>query len=166
MKRIYIITHGLCEDGANPKMSQKGIAQMLSLKDKLPSSPAKIICGTGQRHIQTAKILRLVIEQYTDLVGTPDRVIKKSDKKIIMLADGAVIDYEKHTSLKDMQPVARPFIGSLPDNTLICAGRQLPVMLGITKDEVKSAAVYEVQLVAEENGHNYKITINLLAVAE
>ena len=144
IKVIFIATHGEKEEKKpNPGLTEKGFAEITALKSLLPSSN-NIICGTGKRHFDTAKALWLKPNRVTSAAGDADSMDFINGVRVVILADGTFVQYDAYTSLKDNEDSARSMIVSLPDNSIVCAGRPLLIMLGDPNG--KSAAVYRVTI--------------------
>jgi len=142
MKTVYVVTHGDKFFGPNPGMTGRRYNEIKKLCFLIPSKPSLVVCGTGRRHIDVATALMLLIDRYTCLAGDSDSLEIIDDKKVIILADGTQLDPKCYTSLEDNAPGAKTLIVSLPDNSVVCGGRPLMIMLGFR--EAKSASVYRV----------------------
>jgi hypothetical protein len=148
MKKIYVVTHGDKNPGANPGLSKKGISQIEALESLLPKSLNKVICGTGMRHLDTADILNLEIDHYTSTVGGADSLEMIDGKKMILLANGTAVNPEKYKSLGDNTPSLNILLKSSPDNTIISAGRPCLIMMGYK--DAKSGGLYEIKFEKEK----------------
>lgn len=126
-------------------MTPKGFEQVATLRPLLPDNPPAVICGTGRRHIDVAGALGLEPTRYTAAVGDPDSLEVVNGRKVVILAAGAVVQYDRYTTLADVAIACKKVIANLPDKAVVCAGRQALIMLGYT--EAKSAAVYKVEAV-------------------
>lgn len=143
MTEIYIAAHGDKFNGPNPGMTEKGFEQIKALRHLIPKNPSLVICGTGRRHLDVAKALNLNPDRYTSWAGDPDSMeIIIGGTKIIILADGALLEPNKYTSLIDNAPTAKIQVAGLPDKSVVCSGRPLMIMLG--RIDARSAAVYKV----------------------
>ncbi len=56
------------------------------------------------------------------------------------LANGELVPYDRYTTLEDSALAAQALVGSLPHNSIVCAGRPSMIMFGLV--DAKSAAVY------------------------
>ena len=140
---VFIITHGDKFQGSNPTMTGDGFWQVSALRDLLPAEPSAVICGTGWRHHNVAEALCLIPTRWTSLVGDADSQEETEDgRKIIVLASGIKVNPEDYTSLEDTAYCAKALITHLPDNSVVCGGRPLMIMLG--HPNAKSAAIYKV----------------------
>ena len=140
---IYVVTHGDKFGGANPGMTQKGYDEVKNLRFLIPGKPSLVVCGTGRRHIDVAKVLGLIIDRYTCLAGDSDSLEIINNEKVIVLADGKRLEPKLYTSLEDNAPGTKAMVASLPHNSIICGGRPTMIMLGFSKI-AKSASVYKV----------------------
>lgn len=133
-------------------MTEKGFTQVAALRPLLPAELSIVVIGTGARHIDVAYALDLlgsevmphevVPEQFplrfTTSVGGPESL----ESDMVILANGTRIPREMLTTPEDGRTSMVDLVKSLPDNTVICAGRPALIMLG--KNDSKGAAVYRV----------------------
>jgi hypothetical protein len=144
---VFVVTHGDKFFVPNPGMTTEGFAQVRVLRRLLPENPPTVVCGTGTRFIHVAAVLGLEPTRYTAVVGGPDSLEIVDGKKVIVLADGTTVEPAQYTTLADEAPAAKAVVASLPDGSIVCAGRASMIMLG--EPNAKSAAVYRVMC---ENG--------------
>lgn len=142
MKTIFVVTHGDKFSGKNPGMTRNGAKQVRALRPLLPNNPPVVVCGTGRRHINVARALKLQPTRFTPAVGGPDSLEIVNGEKVILLADGTAIRPDQYTGLDDMALALTEIIFSLPDGSVICAGRPSIIMLG--EANAKSSAVYKI----------------------
>ncbi|OGE87798.1 MAG: hypothetical protein A3J07_03745 [Candidatus Doudnabacteria bacterium RIFCSPLOWO2_02_FULL_49_13] len=152
-KRVYIVTHGDKETGANPNMTPVGFSQVQALQNRLPSQPSMVLVGTGRRHLDVATALGYITchrsvrlrhpdTRFTPVVGGPESLEKIKGEDLILLADGATLPRNLYTGTEDGAQSMIQLLLTLPDNSVICAGRPSMILLG--KKDAKSAAVYRV----------------------
>lgn len=146
-KQIFVITHGeKVANMPNPKLTEKGRKQIWKIIDSflLPSSPSTIICGTGTRHLMTAKVAMLTPTAYSSLCGCPDSSdVTAEGEKIVLLADGT-----KFPIGKCLLPDTKFFLRSLANNTILIAGR--PFMIGLSYNEAKEGEVIKITVTYDE----------------
>ncbi len=150
MKNVFVVTHGKKFSGANPGMTEEGFAQVSNLRSLLPAIVTDVVCGTGKRHLDVAKALNLEPTRYTSAVGGPDSGEASSGKgpvDVVILPDGTAVPYACYTTLIDGAVAMQTLIGSLPDNSVVCAGRPSMIMLGMEESVSKGAAVYNVTVI-------------------
>lgn len=147
-KTILVVTHGDKYSGANPQMTPEGLEQVKRLRGLIPRNPPAVVCGTGQRHWDVAGMLGFEPTRITSIVGGPDSLEIIDGIKHIILADGRLVDPALYTSLTDEADAAKVVIASLPDQSVVCAGRPSMIMLG--EPNAKSAAVYDVHVMNNE----------------
>jgi len=148
VRTIYIFLHGE-KDGnkPNPGLSITGVEQVEDARETvpLPPYPAAIICGTGHRHLETAKFLGLRETRSSILCGVADSSDQLDDNhKIIRLADGLTLPIENW-----MIPDTEPFLRSLKDNTILIAGR--PFMLGLRYEQAKEGMAFKIVISQEDS---------------
>lgn len=144
MKRIFFVTHGDKYPGANPGMTETGFEQIKALRQFFPSQPTHVVCGTGRRHLDVALALNLTPNRYSSIFGDGDSMEKVEGINMVILPDGTKLPMEAHTTLDDLSLAMKYVMSQLPDNTVVCAGRGLMIMIGA--DGALSAAVYLVEV--------------------
>ena len=145
---IYIVTHGKKFIGPNPWLSKIGFNEVYRLRPLLPENPSEVICGTGKRHINTAKVLGLRPTRYTSVVGGPESMELVDGRKIVILADVTYVPFEQYTTTADTVIALNALILSLPNNSVICAGR--PCVIAAGYKDAKSAALYRVEVLEDK----------------
>jgi len=154
MKRILVVTHGDKFPGANPGMTEKGFEQIKALRCLLPDNPTNVVCGTGHRYGDVAKALELTPNRYSSVFGDGDSMKKVGDQNMVILTDGMKLPMQACTTLKDLTPITQAVVSQLPDETVICAGRPLMIMLDYPQG--KSGAVYQADIA--DSGRIIRIT--------
>lgn len=144
-KNIFVVTHGDKHHGANPSLTPTGVEQNEALRSFLPHKPEMVISGTGKRHLDVATALGLTPNRYTATVGGPDSLEMVGEKRMIILANGSLVNFDDYTTLADTEIAIKKVVTELPHNSVICAGRPSMIMLG--KNDAKNAAVYEITVV-------------------
>lgn len=150
MKEIFIVTHGKKFPGPDPGMTEEGFAEVARLRSLLPAEVADVVCGTGRRHLDVAKALGLEPTRYTSAVGGPDSgeaTVKAGPVDVVRLPCGTLVPYDKYTTLIDGARAMEAVVAGLPDNSVVCAGRPSMIMLTMTEEASKSAAIYCVKVV-------------------
>lgn len=146
MSRFFVVTHGEKEEGVpNPGMTPDGFEQVAALRHLLPSQPPCVAVGTGRRQLDVAKALGLEPTYWSIVWGGAETLLEGSDGKLIVLADGTKIPYNRYKSGKDMAASAISAGEELPFGSVVCSGR--PAMIRLGKKDAKSASVYQVQIV-------------------
>ena len=112
MGRLLIVTHGPVDPGVpNPGISSWEIEDINNCVVKLYSEkPPRVICGTGKRHEETAKLLGLMITAYSPLVGNADIVISNES---VILADGTKLEYRMYSCLGDDPELVKTMLSPL-----------------------------------------------------
>ena len=153
MKHIYVVTHGKKFPGANPGMTEEGFEEVAKLRCLLPEKVSEVVCGTGKRHLDSAKALRLEPTRYTGAVGGPDSgeaTVKGGPVDVVRLPCDTVVLYESYTTLKDGAEAMKDVVSKLSHNSVICAGRPSMIMLDMEESVSKSAAVYRLLVTTED----------------
>ena len=163
MKTVYLITHGAKIDfkgpnqpNPNPGMTKDGWRMVASLRPKLnellPNGPAQIHAGTGLRQSQVVEALGFDLNKvlFSALWGEPATAVKMSGKKVIVLADGRYLEWEKYLSPRHMESTIREVLSSLPDGSLICSGRPVLVRLKMEPEECFSGALYTLEIEGDQ----------------
>ncbi len=138
MAIVFLITHGAKTLEPNPGLTQEGIEEITQLRSRLPSCITDVVCGTGRRHLETAKTLGLTPTRYSSIVGVAESKIR--GKGVVLLADGTQIPYKLYTSIKDREEAFFKLVESLPDNSVVITSRVMPRLLGFSYG--KQSAIY------------------------
>ena len=145
-KVIFVVTHGDKFSGANPRMTPEGFKQVTDLRRLLPRNPSVVLCGTGTRHFDVVSALDLWTlsgnMRVTSVIGGPDSLEVVNGEKLVVLANGKLCSPAVYTTLEDSAAAAVALVASLPDNSVVCAGR--PLMIMLSEKNAKSAAVYKI----------------------
>ena len=75
MKEIFLITAGRVDSGYDGNHTRGGKKQIISLKDKIPSTLAHVYSGTGSRHKEIAELLAFCIGFESKCFGSKDNPI-------------------------------------------------------------------------------------------
>src|SRR5680860_17331 len=103
-KRIYLVMHGeIFPQIPDSGLTSVGKKQIELIKNDLPISPAFVISGTGKRHIQTANILELKVNHYSDIVESGALMIRFLNLNYCLLSSGALIPLDKYLSSFDFE---------------------------------------------------------------
>lgn len=132
---LYLITHGERNNGVDPKMTENGIAQIELLRTLLPKAIALVVVGTGARFQQIYRTLSDSLQgiavKYSPFCGSADG-LDPGDK--IVLIDGTLVNRSDYLGLIRAPGFnAWEFLRSLPDGTLLCAGSELMISLGLER---------------------------------
>jgi len=158
VKTIYVITHSDKVSGPNPSLSEKGVAQTVQIKKHLPQDIDYVICGTGKRHLETAHIISLGIDRYTCICGESDSLDLVDGKKAIILADGTVVSFDKHTTVDDLQIATEIFLANCPANSLLISGRPFMISANaMIQNDAQSASLYKIEI--DQKGSNHRCTL-------
>lgn len=151
---VYLITHGEKAFGPDPVLSRKGTKEIERLK--LPEGIILIVAGTGKRF---RDILRIVCKQlpgipvkHSPFCGSADSL--EANKKDVTLADGTTVSLDDYISIENDCFDVWDFIFDLPDKTLLCAGGELMIALGLGNINEKGQ-LYEIN---SEEGTGKKIS--------
>ncbi len=136
---IFLVTHGTKEDGPNPGLTPLGKYKTKQLREYLPANPRGVVCGTGRRHLDSAKALGLVPTRYSGIVGVPESKI--ADKDQVILPDGTVLEYSLYTGVADRAEAFRTLVNNLTTRTVVVTSRSMIRVLNDTIQS-KSTAVY------------------------
>jgi hypothetical protein len=124
---IYIITHGEKESGGNPGLTETGKRQIASLP--IPDGITQVIVGTGRRFLDIlaaieGRIVNVPVK-YSPLCGSADSGEKSESGFKVMLADGIIVEVGDYIGLIGTPGIDLvAWLKSLPDNTLLCTGRE------------------------------------------
>ena len=159
MLEVYIVTHGDKSEGPNPGMTPNGYKQIRTLAHLVPSVPTKVVCGTGVRHDDVARALKLRPNECNPRAGMADSLEMSADRRMICLASGQLVPFAAYRNIGEDAEETGHFVCSLPDQTAVCAGR--PLMNAIPRPYDRtgaSAAVYCV-------GHDGEKILNITCLA-
>ncbi len=154
MKTLYLVTHGEKETGADPDMTVAGKTCVRSLRIHLVIDPPLVCIGEALRHFAVAEELgysdtgvRLQISSVFGACGSLELI---DGEKMLVLASGIKVAFETCTSGEDAGPSLRAKLKKLPNETVICAGREVLLALGIPLSEAKSGSVYAIKVDGDE----------------
>lgn len=124
---IYIITHGEKGHGTNPGLTEAGRRQIETLP--VPNGITQVIVGTGKRFSDTLAIVKNrvgnVPVKFSPLCGSADSGEKSETGFKVALADGTNVEVGDYIGLIGTPGIdLTAWLGSLADNTLLCAGRE------------------------------------------
>lgn len=145
MKRVFVVTHGAKMPGSDPGLTEKGFEEVAALRSFLPEKAAKVVCGTGRRHLDVARALGFVPSLFTPLAGVPDSGIPDPNNPgqiTIVLACGERVPGAYYSGEKDAERSIVDLLRLLPNNSVICSGR--PFLLNLGEQDIASGAVYEI----------------------
>jgi len=132
-KWIYLITHGNRHSGPDPRHTAEGLKQIRSLQ--IPSNIKYVIVGTGTRFQEIYEALYPVLPGQAKIIhsifcGSSDGI--EPDGKGI-LDNGRKVDLEtEYIGLMNPQYFdAWKFVNSFDGDTLLCAGGELMISLGL-----------------------------------
>jgi len=141
---VYLITHGERNFGVNPSHTDEGIQQIGNLV--LPEKISLVVIGTGKRfqQIYCMMINSEYLQQdtpikYSPFCGSVDGL--EADKDVI-LASGITVSLDNYISIGSNCFDAWKFVSDLPDRTLLCAGGELIIALGL-KSIKEKGCLYE-----------------------
>lgn len=130
---VYLVTHGQRNFGINPSHTSCGFEEIgtLVLREKI----SLVVIGTGKRfrEIYNTMISQGHLQQdtpikYSPFCGSADSLEANKD---VILVDGTTVSLNDYISIGSDCFDAWRFISSLPDNTLLCAGGELMMALGL-----------------------------------
>lgn len=146
-KTLYIVTRGDIVPGPNPKMTLRAQTHMSRLRRHLPKDPFFVICGKGQRHVDTAAALNLIPLFYTPLIGDTAYIGHDNEKTIVILPDGQQIDPIFYVDPLYNLLMIKSLFRILPGETVVCTGSllgHLLKLLNLTQYELAPASVYKI----------------------
>lgn len=149
MRTIFVVTHGEKEKGANPPMTEKGKKDVAILSSYLPKDIPEVWLGEAQRHEDVAAALGLENHPnkwWSSVWGSAGSLEKQGDKRMLVLPSGKAVPFECTTSADDGGPSVKAKVLTLPDNTVVCAGRECVIALGIPLREAHSSALYAITI--------------------
>lgn len=124
---IYIITHGEKGHGINPGLTEAGKEQIATLP--IPDGITQVIVGTGKRFsdilLGIKEHVGNVPVKFSPLCGSADSGEKSETGFKVALADGTIVEIGDYIGLIGTPGIDLvAWLGSLADNTLLCAGRE------------------------------------------
>lgn len=147
MAAIFVVTHGEKGQGQNPNMTEKGFGDVKELRKFLPTTEEipLVLRGEAARHedVRNALGFRHYPNQGVSALwggcGSGQKAL--DGKVVIILAHGTVVPYDPE-SILDLQLSIVAKLNKLPNNTVICAGRELAAALLGDLSKAASGAVY------------------------
>jgi len=137
MKRIYLITHGTKFGGHNQDMTPDGLKQIISIREQLlPKMPwiPVIFVGIGARHKQTFHVLIPTMPhtqiRHSPFCGTADEIEDCEDAVDTNCGKVRTSEYLGLVNTPGFNPWE--FASSLPQDALLCAGKELMTALGLS----------------------------------
>jgi hypothetical protein len=143
---VYVVTHGHKGDEFNAGMTYLGFAEVHPLRDYLPKNPKNVVTGIGKRQDDVAKALGLIPNFKAEWAGNGDSLIVRGGEKFILRANGTEEKSEGGNFTPEEISAALAGILSLEDDTVVCAGRPLMLMLGFDKALATSASVFGIEI--------------------
>src|SRR5680860_514129 len=130
-KRIYLVIHGeIFPQVPDSDLTSLGKRQMKEIKKDLPSAPAFVISGTGKRHLQSAKILGLEIDCYSELIESGVITMSTLGIDYCLLPQGALIPLDKYLKGFNYEmECLQTMLQELPDKTIIIGGELTAIRL-------------------------------------
>ena len=125
-KKIFVATHGQCVSGFNPGMTEKGINQVANIGIwGIPRiiQPSTVLVETGKRFLQTYEVLQ--------------PVLNKAPMK-------------RSSFCGDSNPWE--FLEKLPNNTLLCSGKEFLTALGL-EDFFGEGVLIEISVMIRKARH-------------
>lgn len=124
---IYIITHGEKSHGTNPGLTEAGKSQVATLP--IPDNITQVIVGTGKRFCDVLSGIKErvgnVSVKFSPLCGSADSGEKNETGFKVALADGTIVEIGDYIGLIGTPGIDLvAWLGSLTENTLLCAGRE------------------------------------------
>lgn len=143
---IYLITHGDRFNGSDPIHTPDGLRQINSLP--IPQDVKCVVSGTGRRFLEILGIVRSKLPyapfvKYSPFCGGTEGYEVRENKELIILTDGRTVDYRaEYVGVSNGPLDMWMFVSPLPDKTLLCAGGDLLIGLGL-KDIYEKGHLYE-----------------------
>lgn len=124
---VYIITHGEKDKGVNPRLTEAGKTAITNLS--VPNGITQVIVGTGRRFADVFTNIKdrvgNVPVKYSPLCGSADSGEKSETGFEVILADGTIVNVSDYLGLVGTPGVDLvAWLESLPNGTLLCAGRE------------------------------------------
>lgn len=136
---LYAITHGERSSEPNPAHTAEGLKQIASMSHKLVDynlAVSFVVTGTGKRFIEIHQVLQQLIPNFAAIPFERNKICggpeARNDKtQNVILPDGTTCPIKDFVA-KNYRPPETiwQFLKELPDNTLLCTGRQLIEALG------------------------------------
>lgn len=158
---VFIVTHGQKARGTDPCMTEDGYTRVEMLRRHLPVQVPEVWIGEAQRHFDVQQALGLndhPTVRMSAVFGSSGSLDVIDGQRVLVLPDGRQFPFEHVTTGRDMGPSVKAKIPTLADGTVICAGRECIIALGISLELAMSGAVYKVT----HDGQQV-IEINLIA---
>ncbi|HZJ42102.1 MAG TPA: hypothetical protein VFD51_03820 [Patescibacteria group bacterium] len=146
-KRIYLVIHGeIFPEIPDSDLTSLGKKQMIEVKKDLPPSPAFVISGTGKRHLQSAEILGLEIDCYSELIESGIITMNTSGIDYCLLPRGALIPLDKYLKGFNYEMESlQTMLQALPDKTIIIGGELTAIRLNHNGPPLPSILLLESQ---------------------
>lgn len=150
-KVFYLITHGeIFQQVPDSDLTSVGKSNVLNIKQYLPTKPGLIVSGTGKRHLETAKLLNLEINSYSELIETGTLTTQILERSICILPRGDLIPMENYfKDLAYQKKYLKEMINSLPNNSIIVGGEITALKLDLLF--VPLASISALQYTADNN---------------
>ncbi len=152
--KIFAVTHAEKELGINPKLTDKGMNDIISLISKLPCVVRSVIVGTGTRFLNIFRAIEhadalcmLKSVKYSPLLGSADSGKKTETGMEVYLADGTLVPLGHYIGLIGTPGIDLwKWLKSLEDNTLLCTGREFIGALGVKDAQMAQLYVIDTDL--------------------
>lgn len=146
MAELFFITHFPVSSGPNPNIVAVDLAKVNDILLRFPPylsllaqgqgklNDIRIICGTGLRHLRTAKALGFVPTQCSPAVGCPDIIMDE----MVLLSDGTSVDQYIYSSFADDPEICKHIFQPLANgkkHSIIITDPYLVRMLGAIEPE-------------------------------
>ena len=144
MKTLYIATASEHGEGANPGLTDDGIAKIKALRPLLPKNPTRAVVGAGERHrgVYIALGLDVAPTYWTSSVGGPEYLEKSRGQSMVVLANGRRVTRASYTTFMEGGGAMLAVLNNAIDGTIICSDRAHMNMLGLR--EAKDGALYSI----------------------
>lgn len=163
-KRIYLITHAeVCRQTAegmwitDPGLSPEGIQRTRQLYDRITKSLSvfpvtEVHAGIGRRHLDTARELGFAPAEihFSSLWGDSTTTVEINGVCQLLFGHGLFAATDHYHSRQHLERALIPTLLTVPPFALICAGREVPRRLGLPPEECRQAALYEVEIAANQ----------------
>jgi hypothetical protein len=153
-KTVFIVTHGKKAKGPNPGLTEEGKEEIRSLP--IPGDIELVIVGTGRRFLDVLSIVLDVVwkewpsteradrVKYSPLCGSADSGEQSETGSKVILADETVAESGQYIGLIGSPGIdLKVWLNSLPDKTLLCAGREFLGAIGYHGGQPGRLYVYE-----------------------
>ena len=164
MKEVSILIHGPKGTGADPHMTEEGTKMIASLVLLLPDTIPEVWTGEARRHEDVAIAAGLHTHPnrwWSSVFGAAGSLETISGQKMLVLPSGLTVPFDRVTSGQDAGPSVKAKLATLPKDTVICAGREILLALGMSIEQAKSGALYTAEVI----GGDVTDTISLKLVA-